>query len=165
MGVIALDWLNGRRTPDADQTLKGAVLGLTLGTTAPKLFRALVEATAFGAKAIVDRFCREGVAISQVVAVGGIAQKNDFVMQTTADVLEMPIKVVRSEQACALGAAMCAAVAAGVYPTVTVAQQQMGSGFSKTFIPRADLAPIYRELYQKYLTIGSDLETFLSALG
>ena len=163
-GLIALDWLNGRRTPDADQTLKGAIFGLTLGTTAPKTFRALVEATAFGAKAIVERFRREGVAISQVVAMGGIAQKNDFVMQITADVLEMPIKVVRSEQACALGAAMFAAVAAGVYATVTEAQRKMGSGFSKTFTPREDMTQIYRELYRKYIAIGSNLETFLSAL-
>lgn len=163
-GLLALDWLNGRRTPDADQTLKGAVLGLTLGTTAPKIFRALVEATAFGAKAIVDRFRQEGVAISQVVAMGGIAQKNDFVMQITADVLEMPIKVVRSEQACALGAAMFAAVAAGLYPTVSTAQQRMGSGFSKTFTPQSETAAIYRELYNRYITLGLTLESFLSAM-
>jgi len=113
-GLIALDWLNGRRTPFADQALKGAIVGLTLGTTAPKVFRALVEAAAFGAKAINDRFVEEGVAIERVIALGGIAKKNDLVMQTTADVLGMPIEVAASDQACALGAAMFGAVGPGV---------------------------------------------------
>ncbi len=163
-GLIALDWLNGRRTPDADQTLKGAIIGLTLGTTATKIFRALVEATVFGAKAIVDRFRREGVEINQVVAMGGIAKKNDFVMQITADVLEMPIKVAKSEQTCALGAAMFGAVAAGLYPSVAEAQEKMGSGFSKTFYPREKFAEVYRELYEKYLKLGQTLETQLRTL-
>jgi L-ribulokinase len=105
-GMVALDWLNGRRTPYADQMLKGAIMGLNLGTTAPQFYRALVEATAFGAKAIVDRFREEGVVITEVIALGGIAKKSDLVMQITADVFDMPIKVVRSEQACALGAGM-----------------------------------------------------------
>src|SRR5208337_118559 len=82
--VAALDWLNGRRTPFADQTLKGAVVGLTLGTTAPKIFRALVEATAFGSRAIVEQFRKEGVPINAVIAQGGIARKSPFVMQVTA---------------------------------------------------------------------------------
>ena len=164
-GLIALDWLNGRRTPDADQTLKGAIIGLTLGTTAPRIFRALVEATVFGAKAIVDRFRREGVEINQVVAMGGIAQKNDFVMQITADVLEIPIKVAKSEQTCALGAAMFGAVAAGLYTSISEAQEKMGSGFSKTFYPREKFAKIYRELYAEYLKLGKTLEADLRRLG
>ena len=112
--LIALDWLNGRRTPFADQTLKGAVAGITLGTTAPAVFRALVEATAFGARAIVDRFAAEGVEIDQVIALGGIPQKNDLVMQITSDVLRMPINVAAAEQACALGA-MFGAVCSGCF--------------------------------------------------
>ena len=97
--VAALDWLNGRRTPFADQTLKGAIVGLTLGTTAPKIFRALVEATAFGSRAIVEQFRKEGVPINAVIAQGGIARKSPFVMQVTADVLGMPIRVAASDQA------------------------------------------------------------------
>lgn len=162
--LIALDWLNGRRTPYADQTLKGAVAGLTLGTTAPKFYRALVEATAFGAKAIVERFREEGVAINQVIAIGGIAKKSDFVMQVTADVLNMPIKVARSEQACALGAAMFGAVAAGVYSGVSEAQIRMGSGFDKTYTPQPEAAQKYQKSYQRYQELGKILEKQLQTL-
>jgi L-ribulokinase len=164
-GVVALDWLNGRRTPYADQLLKGAVMGLNLGTTAPQFYRGLVEATAFGAKAIVDRFREEGVAITEVIALGGIAKKSDLVMQITADVLNMPIKVAQSEQACALGAGMFGAVAAGLYPTVNEAQNRMAGGFSRTFRPDPENAGAYRELYQQYLQMGTSLETQLRQLG
>lgn len=163
-GLLALDWLNGRRTPYADQTLKGALLGLTLGTSAPKIFRALVEATAFGARAINERFMSSGVAIEQVIATGGITHKSDFVMQVTADVLNMPIKVVASEQACALGAGMFGAVAAKAYPSVSEAQQKMESGFTKTYTPNPDQAKKYDALYRKYAEIGKALETHLRQL-
>lgn len=163
-GLLALDWLNGRRTPFADQTLKGAVIGLTLGTTAPKIFRALVEATVFGAKAIVDRFRAEGVEIGEVVAQGGVAKKNELVMQVTADVFNMPIKVVRSEQACALGASMFAAVAAGIYETVAEAQAHMASGYSNVYYPNPENAAKYQKLYEQYLALGSALEEHLRAL-
>jgi L-ribulokinase len=153
-GLVALDWLNGRRTPFADQTLKGAVTGLTLGTTAPGLFRALVEATAFGAKAIVQRFREEGIEINQVIGIGGIAKKNDFVMQITTDVLNMPIKVADSEQACALGAALFGAVASGLYADADEAQTKMGSSFSKTFYPNPENAKKYEKLYQRYTELG-----------
>lgn len=162
--LMALDWLNGRRTPDADQTLKGVVAGLTLGTTAPKFFRALVEATAFGAKAIVERFQQAGIPINQIIAIGGIAKKNDFVMQITADVLNMPIKIACSEQACALGAGMFAAVAAGLYPQVTTAQTCMSSGFDKTYFPQPKNAQKYHLSYQKYLELGKTMEKQLQAL-
>lgn len=127
-GIVALDWMNGRRTPDANQNLKGVISGLTLGSDAPRIFRALVEATAFGSKAIVDRFVSEGVRVDGVVALGGVAKKSPFVMQILADVLNMPIDVVTSEQTCALGAAMYAAVVSGIYPTVNDAQIKMGQG-------------------------------------
>ncbi|NLM40473.1 MAG: ribulokinase [Firmicutes bacterium] len=155
--VLALDWLNGRRTPDADQKLKGALIGLTLGTDAPRIFRALVEATAFGSRAIVDRFRDEGLTIDAVIAQGGIPSKNDFVMQVTADVLGMPIKVVRSAQAVALGAAMFAAVAAGVYSDVSAAQKSMSSGYSKEFQPNPEMVEHYNRLYKEYLSVGSIL--------
>ena len=162
--VVALDWLNGRRTPFADQTLKGGIVGLTLGTSAPKIFRALVEATAFGARAINEQFKAYNVEINEVIATGGIAKKSDFVMQITADVLNMPIEVAESEQACALGAGMFGAVAAGVYASVAEAQANMGSGFSKKYSPDPDNAAKYDALYQKYRKIGKILEKELQNL-
>ena len=162
--VIALDWLNGRRTPFADQTLKGGIVGLTLGTSAPKIFRALVEATAFGARAINEQFKAYNVEVNEVIATGGIAKKSDFVMQITADVLNMPIEVAKSEQACALGAGMFGAVAAGIFASVAEAQANMGSGFSKKYFPDPDNAAKYDALYQKYREIGKILEKELQNL-
>lgn len=156
--MVALDWLNGRRTPDANQELKGAITGITLGSDAPRLFRALVEASAFGALRIVDRFREEGVRIDGVIALGGVAKKSPFVMQTVCDVLNMPILVARSEQACALGSAMAAAVVAGVYATVEEAQKFMGNGFEKEYTPRKEGSEIYKKLYQKYLRLGYFIE-------
>jgi L-ribulokinase len=155
--IVALDWMNGRRTPDADQNLKGAISGLSLGSDAPRIFRALVEATAFGSKAIIERFLSEGVRVDGVMALGGIAKKSPFVMQTLADVMNMPIQVVASEQTCALGAAMYAAVVAGVYPSVTEAQTAMGQGFEKTYMPDAENVVKYRELYQEYQLLSQHL--------
>jgi L-ribulokinase len=149
-GIVALDWLNGRRTPFANQALKGAITGLNLGSDAPRIFRALVEATAFGAKKIVDRFVDEGVAINGVIAIGGIPKKSPFIMQVSADVLNMPIKVVASEQAVALGSAMAAATASGLYPTIEAAQQAMGSGFELVYQPNPANAVQYQKIYNKY---------------
>ncbi len=156
--VIATDWMNGRRTPDANQLLKGTITGITLGTTAPHIFRALVEATAFGTKAIVDRFVNEGVKIDNVIGIGGIALKSPFVMQTMSDVLNMPIKVCKTDQACALGAAMFAATAAGVYSKVEDAQKAMNSGFAKEYQPNAENAKVYQAIYDEYLKLGKFTE-------
>ncbi|MBM3211017.1 ribulokinase [Candidatus Poribacteria bacterium] len=156
--LVVLDWLNGRRTPYADQKLKGAILGVTLGTDAPKLFRALVEATAFGAKAIIERFNQENIAINQVVAIGGIPKKSSLVMQILSDVLDMPVKVAKSEQAVALGAAMFGAVVTGIYKSVEEAQKNMGSGFETTYYPDKKKAFIYNTLYAKYKKLGNILE-------
>ena len=153
--VIALDWFNGRRTPDSDQRVKGAVAGLTLGTTAPMIYRALIEATAFGTKAIVDRFREEGVSIKSVLAIGGISQKSPLVMQTMADVIGMPVSVVDCDQACALGAGMLAAVASGIYSTVPEAQKAMRSPLGKTYVPDMDRNRIYMELYRRYEALGA----------
>ena len=156
--AIALDWFNGRRTPDANHLLKGAIAGLNLGTDAPKMFKALVEATAFGARRIVERFRSEGVPIRQVIGIGGVSKKSPFVMQTLANVLNMPIKIVQSEQACALGAAICAATAAGVYPTMLAAKAAMASGYDTGFQPQADRVEVYEKLYQKYVALGGFVE-------
>ena len=152
--IVATDWMNGRRTPDANQLLTGTITGLTLGSTAPLIFRALVEATAFGSKAIIDRFLENNVEIKEVIGIGGISLKSPFVMQTLANVLGMPIKVARVEQACALGAAMFAAVAAGVYAQVEDAQNAMGQGFASEYQPDEAIHRQYMELYRKYLKIG-----------
>lgn len=153
--LIALDWINGRRTPDVDLTKKGIIAGLTLGTSAPHIFKALVEATAFGSKAIMDRFIEQGVAIKQVIALGGISKKSAYVMQTLANILNVPIKVASSEQACALGSAMFAAVVGGVYPNIGEAQQAMTSGYDKEYLPQTDKVAVYEKLYQRYLALGA----------
>ncbi|HUV07315.1 MAG TPA: ribulokinase [Spirochaetia bacterium] len=164
-GLLALDWLNGRRTPDADQSLKGAIIGLTLGSSAPRVYRALVEATAFGSRATMERFIREGIEIREVIAIGGISQKSPFVMQVTCDAMNTPIKVAASEQATALGAAMFGAVAAGIYANVEEARGAMGSGFARTFVPDPARAAMYDRLYKRYLRLGKILEPELRSLG
>ena len=158
-GVVALDWMNGRRTPDANQALKGAVMGLNLGSDAPSIFRALVEATAFGSRKIVERFESEGVPIREVIALGGVAKKSPFVMQVLADVLSRPIKVARSEQTCALGTAMFAAVVGGEYPTVEEAIERMESGFEREYVPDSGRAALYSMLYERYEQLGGFVES------
>lgn len=157
-GIVALDWMNGRRTPDANQALKGAIAGLSLGSDAPRIFRALVEATAFGSRAINERFVSEGVRIDGVIALGGVAKKSPLVMQIVADVLNMPIKVARSEQACALGSAMAAAVAAGVYSNTGEAQKHMGGGIETDYHPISENVEKYTVLYEKYKKFGKFIE-------
>jgi L-ribulokinase len=156
--LLALDWMNGRRTPDANQNLKGAIMGLTLGTDAPMIFRALVEATAFGARSIVDRFVKEGVRIDGVIALGGVAKKSPLVMQIVADVLNMPIQVARSEQAVALGSAMAAAVVAGVHASIPHAQKAMGGGFETEYQPNPAMVQVYSGLYEQYKRFGVVVE-------
>lgn len=160
--LIALDWLNGRRTPDANQALKGAITGLSLGSDAPRIFKALVEATAFGSKMINERFISEGIRIDGVIATGGVAKKNPYVMQIVADVLNMPIKVASSDQTCALGSAMAASVVAGVHKDIPAAQKAMGTGFEKEYKPNPERAEKYKKLFLKYKKLGSFIETQLT---
>ncbi len=161
-GVLALDWLNGRRTPDANQKLKSALAGLTLGTTAPMIYRALIEATAFGTRAIVERFEQEGVAIEKIRAIGGVARKSPLVMRTVADVLGRPIEVVAGEQSVALGAAMFAAVVAGIYASLRDAQAAMKPEIESVVLPDNDHAAIYDRLYREYLKLGAFIEKELT---
>jgi L-ribulokinase len=160
--IIALDWMNGRRTPYANQELKGAIAGLTLGSDAPRIFKALVEATAFGSRMINERFISEGVRIEGVIAIGGVAKKNPFVMQIVADVLNMPIKVAKSDQTCALGSAMAAAVVAGIYKNVPEAQKAMGGGFENEYKPDPLKAKKYNEIFENYKKLGSFIENHLT---
>jgi L-ribulokinase len=153
-GIIALDWLNGRRTPDANQLLKGAITGLTLGSDAPRIYRALAEATAFGARAIVERFREEGVAIEGIIGVGGVARKSPFMMQIIADVLNMPINIPAGDQSVALGAAIFAAVAAGLYPDIPAAQKAIGSPIENVYNPDPARVKVYETLYRQYGVLG-----------
>ncbi|MFD2744645.1 MULTISPECIES: ribulokinase [Sphingobacterium] len=159
---LALDWLNGRRTPDANQALQGAFTHLDLASDAPHIFRALVEATAFGAKRIVDRFVDQGIPVKGIIALGGIPRKSPFVMQMMADVIGMPIRVHQSEQTCAIGAAMFAATVAGIFPRVEDAMQQMGQGFDKEYAPDPSRAEIYANRYAQYIALGDFTEQRLS---
>ena len=163
-GIIAVDWFNGRRTPVANQNLKGAILGLNLGSNAPRIYRALVESTAFGARAINESFMSQGVAIIQVIGIGGVVKKSDFIMQVLADVLNMPIKLCGSDEVCALGAAMCAATAAGIYDTIEEAQKHMKSGFVKEYLPIPENAKKYESLYKRYLKLGKFIEDDIMSL-
>jgi L-ribulokinase len=155
---LAVDWLNGRRTPDADQLVKGALTGLDLGSDAPNIFRAWVESTCFGAKAISDRFDEEGVPVKGLIGLGGVARKSPYIMQVMADVMNMPIRIHRSEQTCALGAAMFAATAAGIYSNVNEAMMAMGQGFDKEFKPDSKSVGIYATRYNKYKALGKMVE-------
>ncbi len=151
---LAIDWLNGRRTPDADQGLKGAFLGIGLGSDAVSIFRSLVEATCFGAKKIVDRFVDQGIPVKGLIGLGGVAKKSPFIMQMMADVMNMPIKIHKSEQTCAIGAAMFAATVAGIYPKVEDAMEAMGQGFDAEYFPNPERVSIYAERYKKYTIAG-----------
>ena len=155
---LAIDWLNGRRTPDANQLLKGAFTGLDLASDAPRVFKALVEATCFGARKIVDRFREEGIPVKGLIGLGGVAKKSPFIMQMMADVMHMPIRIHKSEQTCALGAAMFAATAAGIYPKVEDAMNAMGQGFENTYSPQADRVAYYAKRYQQYETWGQFIQ-------
>jgi L-ribulokinase len=155
---FALDWLNGRRTPDANQLLKGAISGLSLGSDAPRVFRALAEATCFGAKSIVDRFNSEGVPVKGLIGIGGVAKKSPYIMQMMADVMQMPIRIHQFEHTCALGAAMFAATTAGIYPNVEEAMAAMGGGFDKEYFPDKQKASLYQNRYSKYAELGKYVE-------
>ncbi len=157
--VLALDWMNGRRSPGVNPFLKGAVTGLTLGTNAPVVFKSLVEATAFGSKRILDRFLENDIEIDGIIALGGIAKKSPFVMQTLADILDRPILVAASDETCALGAAMFASVAAGIYKDIRVAQSAMDGGIHKEYKPDPERTRFYRKQYDKYLSLGGFIES------
>jgi L-ribulokinase len=155
---LAVDWLNGRRTPDANQELKAAIINLNLGTDAPRIFKALVAATCFGAKAIVDRFNEQGVTIKGLIGLGGVAKKSPYIMQVMADVMNMPIRIHKSEPTCAIGAAMFAATAAGLYATVEEAMDAMGQGFDATYHPKKENVVYYQQRYKTYKKLGSFIE-------
>ena len=149
-GLLALDWNNGNRTILVDQRLTGLLLGQTLYTTPAEIYRALIEATAFGALTIINRFEEYGVKVRQVVNCGGIAEKNPVVMQIYADVTGRPMKVSRSAQTCALGAAIAGAVVAGAHRDFAAAQKSMTGLKPRVFQPNPRANEVYRQLYPLY---------------
>lgn len=155
---LAVDWLNGRRTPDANQLLKAGILNLNLGSDAPRIFKALVEATCFGAKAIVERFNEQGVTVKGLIGLGGVAKKSPYIMQVMADVMNMPIRIHKSDHTCAMGAAMFAATTAGIYEKVEDAMIAMGQGFEVEYHPDEKNAAYYNKRYGQYKNLGSFIE-------
>jgi L-ribulokinase len=149
-GLLALDWNNGNRTILVDQQLTGLLVGQTLYTTPVEIYRALVEATAYGALTIINRFEEYGVKISQVVNCGGIAEKSDLTMQIYADVTGRPMKVSRSAQTCALGSAIAAAVVAGAHKDFATAQKKMTGLKAKVYRPDPKAHAVYQQLYAVY---------------
>jgi L-ribulokinase len=148
-GLVALDWNNGNRSVLVDHELSGLIVGLTLATRAEDIYRALVEATAFGTRTILDTFAAAGVPVTELYAAGGLV-KNPFVMQVYADVTRMPLHVIGSEQGPALGSAIHAAVAAGAYPNVFAASAAMGRVMRDAFVPDERRADAYEPLYEAY---------------
>lgn len=155
---LGVDWFNGRRTPDANQELKAALSNLDLGTDAPRLFRAIAESTCFGAKNIVDRFIAEGIPVKGIIGIGGVAKKSPYIMQMMSDILNMPIRIHQFKHTCALGAAMFAAVVAGIYPTVEEAMVGMGRGFDAEYYPNAEDVAYYANRFPRYKALGDYIE-------
>ena len=149
-GLLALDWNNGNRTILVDQRLTGLLLGQTLYTRPAEIYRALIEATAFGALTIINRFEEYGVKVEQIINCGGIAEKNPVAMQIYADVTGRPMKISRSAQTCALGAAIAGAVVAGAHPNYPAAQKVMTGVKKRVFTPDARAHAVYKELYALY---------------
>jgi len=156
-GLLALDWWNGNRSVLVDADLTGAMLGMTLLTKPEEMYRALIEATAYGTRKIIDNFEENGVKVSELYAAGGIAQKNELLMQIYSDVTNRKIKIGASSQAPAVGSAMFGAVAAGKarggYDTIFDAARDMGRVMDKSYAPIKEKVDVYDKLYKEYETL------------
>lgn len=153
-GLLALDWWNGNRSVLVDTNLTGTMLGMTLLTKPWEMYRALLEATAFGSRKIVEAFHSNGVTVEELYACGGLPQKNKLLMQIYADVMNREIKIAASRQTPALGAAMFGAVAAGAekggYDNIVEAAQKMARVREETFKPIPENVAVYNKLYAEY---------------
>lgn len=158
-GLLSLDWLNGNRTVLVDPNLTGQITGLTLGTCPEEIFLSLIEGTAFGSKVIMERIKEYGVKINEVVTCGGLAESNPFILQVYANVLNVPIKVSRAVQTCALGAAMFGAVAGGYFSKVEDAQKQMSGVKDVVYQPVPDTVNVYSETFRLYRELHDSFGT------
>jgi L-ribulokinase len=149
-GLLALDWFNGNRSVLVDAELSGLIIGMTLSTTAPDIYRALLEATAYGTRVIIESFETSGVKVNELIAAGGLPGKSSLLMQIYADVTGREIHLIESQQGPALGAAMHAAVAVGTYGDIAEAAARMGRLSEKTYRPIGENARVYNELYRDY---------------
>ncbi|MBC7810358.1 MAG: ribulokinase [Burkholderiales bacterium] len=152
-GLIALDWWNGNRSTLVDADLTGLLIGATLATRAPEIYRALIEATAYGTRTIIEAFEQRGVPINELVAAGGLPEKNKLLVQIYADVTGKPMKLSGSPQAPALGSAMHAAVAAGIYPDIEAAAKTMSRIRDEVVHPIPENQAVYDQLYAEYKTL------------
>lgn len=156
--LIALDWFNGRRYPHLNEKITSSISGMTLGTTTPEIYQALVEATVFGSRRIYDSLKKLGMEIERVICVGGIAQKSSYIMQMMANVLNIPIMVSKENQSCARGAAIYAAVAAGIYGSILEAQESLCEKYKPNYYPD-EVAHLQMEAkYQMYCRLGEQTE-------
>ena len=152
-GLLALDWFNGNRSILNDANLSGVILGLTLSTRAEEIYRALLEATAYGSRIIIDQFDKNGLEIKEIRAAGGIAKKDPLMMQIYADVLKKPIYIADTTQAGAIGSAIYAAYVAGMYPTVNDAAKTLGVACTTKYTPIAANSEKYEMLYKEYVRL------------
>lgn len=151
---FALDWFNGRRTPNANPNLSGCIGGLTLGSSPSQIYRALVESTCFGARAIIEGIEKQGINVLGINALGGIAVKSKYVIQTLSDALNRPVNINTEAQPVALGAAMFAAVVAGIYPNVLEASERMRTADIQIIYPRKEFVELYNRKFEEYLLNG-----------
>jgi L-ribulokinase len=154
-GLLALDWWNGNRSTLVDAELSGMLVGMTLATRAPDIYRALIESTAYGTREIIEAFEEKGVEVRELVAAGGLPEKNALLRQIYADVTGRPLKLAGSAQAPALGSAMHAAVAAGIYPSIQAAAEKMGKLKDEVVTPIASNQAVYDQLYAEYKRLYS----------
>lgn len=152
-GLVALDWWNGNRSVLVDADLSGLILGISMTTEPHEIYRALMEATAFGTRRIIEAFTDKGVPIKNLIACGGLAKKNPLLMQIYADVTGRPIRIAASDQTCALGSAMFAAVAAGAFASIKEATEVMAHLEAVTYLPNPENHQIYNEIYCEYLKL------------
>lgn len=151
---VALDWFNGRRYPDTDDLQRAAISGLSLGTDAVDLYRGIIFGAVSGLRRIVSGFLKAGIKIDDLIAVGGISQKSDYIMQLIADMVGMKLSILDADQTCAIGAAMYAAVAAGIYGDADEAAEKMAARKVRTFCPDQRRKAAYEAQYQNYLQLA-----------